>query len=189
MQKSLNLATLALLATVAVTPLKAQPAPVGVGSRISLNATVESVDQATRQAVLRAPDGGLLTLQIGPSVRNLPQVRAGDQVVVKYERAVTAAISTPDGGAPVMGGGVAGRAAPGERPGAGAARMVRVRVRFDAASPTGDSASVTGPHGNVVSLPINAPAMQEFVRGLRAGQMVDVVYAEAIAVEVQRARR
>ena len=48
---------------------------------VTSSATVESVDQSTRQVVLRDnADGAVFTVTAGPEVRNLAQVEAGDQV-------------------------------------------------------------------------------------------------------------
>src|SRR3954447_5791328 len=161
----------ALLAAFAV-PARAQPAPAGVARTATLAATVESVDQASRQTVLRGEDGRLVTLELSPEVRNLRQVKPGDRVTVTYEQSLAAAISTPgDTRPPLEGATVTGRAKPGERPGGAAGRLVRARVTVDAASASGDSVTFTGPRGRQVVVPVADAGMQEFVRGLKPGDL------------------
>jgi hypothetical protein len=188
MSKHLIPTAFAAALTAFALPALAQPAPAGIGRTATLTATVESVDPTTRQAVLRGEDGALTTLTVSPEVRNLRQVKPGDRVVVTYEQALAASVTAPgDTRPPVAGGEAVGRARPGERPGAAAGKLVRVRVKIDAAAPAGDSVTFTGPRGNQLTLPVADPGMQTFVRGLKPGDLVDIVYAEAIGVRVQPA--
>ena len=52
-----RLPIIAALAAAFAAPALAQPAPAGVARTATLAATVESIDQASRQAVLRGEDG------------------------------------------------------------------------------------------------------------------------------------
>jgi hypothetical protein len=185
-----RLPIIAALVAAFAAPALAQPAPAGVARTATLAATVESIDQASRQAVLRGEDGRLVTLELAPEVRNLRQVKPGDRVTVTYEQSLAAAISAPgDKRPPVEGATVVGRAKPGEKPGAAAGRLVRARVTIDAASASGDSVTFTGPRGRQVVAPVADAGMQEFVRGLKPGDVVDVVFAEAIGVRVETAKK
>jgi hypothetical protein len=64
-------------------------------SVIETSATVESVDQKTREVLLRAPDGRTLAVMAGPEVRNLPELKAGDTVRVTYYESVAARLDDP----------------------------------------------------------------------------------------------
>lgn len=64
-------------------------------SVIETSATVESVDQQTREVRLRAPDGRTLAVVAGPEVRNLPELKAGDVVRVTYYESVAARLDDP----------------------------------------------------------------------------------------------
>jgi len=64
-------------------------------SVIETSATVESVDQQTREIRLRAPDGRVLAVVAGPEVRNLPELKAGDRVRVTYYESVAARLDDP----------------------------------------------------------------------------------------------
>ena len=109
-----RLPIIAALAAAFAAPALAQPAPAGVAGTATLAATVESIDQASRQAVLRGEDGALVTLELAPEVRNLRQVKPGDRVTVTYEQSLAGAISAPgDKRPPVEGAELVGRARPG----------------------------------------------------------------------------
>src|SRR5829696_5407016 len=51
---------------------------------VEAKATVVKVDQATREVTLKLDDGQEASFMAGPDVKNLPQVKAGDVVHVKY---------------------------------------------------------------------------------------------------------
>ena len=59
-------------------------------------ATVESVDQTTREVTLRYPDGSLTTFVAGDEVRNLAQVKKGDIVLMDYFAGLAVALE-PNG--------------------------------------------------------------------------------------------
>ena len=68
----------------------AQPAePVKVERTETVSATVESIDLDKRLVELRAGDRST-TVQVSPDVRNLAQVKVGDEVVVEYYQGLAA---------------------------------------------------------------------------------------------------
>lgn len=149
-------------------------------------AVVESVDQARRTVLLRREDGSLLTMRVGPEVRNLAQVKPGDRVIVEHTEAIAARMAQP-GGPAVVAADADARRALGERPGAAVADAVRVRVMIDQVFGTGDQVSFTGPSGNKRTIVVRSPEMQEFVRRLRPGDEVDVTFLDVVAVRVEPA--
>ena len=62
----------------------------GVGAEAveTATATVKAVDLDKREVTLVTPDGKEQTVTVGPEARNLPQVKVGDQVVVKFYQAI-----------------------------------------------------------------------------------------------------
>jgi hypothetical protein len=150
-------------------------------------ATVQSIDQATRQVVLRAQDGRLSTITAGPEVRNLAQVRVGDRVVVEYRDALLLEMATPGTAAEPQAVTGAGRAEEGQRPGAVAGEALRVRVKIVSVNPADGRVTFEGPRG-VRSVVPQDPRVREYVAGLRPGDEVDVTWVEALAVSVHPAR-
>jgi hypothetical protein len=187
---SLAVALLAVAAPATRAQTAAPPPGVTMGEVTRLTATVESVDPTTREVLLRGEGGNLVTVKAGPEVRNLAQVRPGDQVVLDYQEAIAVEIVRPgDTRPPVSDLAAAGRAEPGQRPAGMAGEAVRVRVRIDAVDPGAGVVTFTGPRGATRRVAARQPAMRDFVRGLRPGEEVDIVYAEALAVRVEPAAR
>jgi hypothetical protein len=172
--------TLVLLA--APLRLAAQPA-VLIGTE-EVRATVETVDQQQRMVLLRGPTGTLLTVHAGPEVQNLPQVKPGDQVVIRYTEAVAARIARPGDPAPESTASAA-RAAPGERPAGLVVDHVRERVRIEGVDTANNTVAFVGPGGVPRRVAVRQPAMQEFLRTLKAGDEVDVTFTEAVAIRVE----
>jgi hypothetical protein len=65
-------------------------------------ASVESVDQQTREMLLRGAGGRLFAVKAGPAVENLARVKSGDRVVVRYVEALAASLAKPGQGAAAL---------------------------------------------------------------------------------------
>jgi hypothetical protein len=168
-------------------PASAQGA--AVSELMQEKAVVESIDHATRTVLLREEDGSLTTVKVGPGVRNLPQVKAGDQIVAQVRLGVLAAMAPPDGsGGPVARADVDGRAPEGARPGAYAADAMRVRVTFSSYDPKTKIVNFTLPSGEAEKETLQTKTMQDFAAGLKAGDKVDVTFARSVAVAVLPAK-
>src|SRR4051812_39408582 len=75
-------------ATTTVTK-NASPGKATVAQAHTIVATVEAIDAAQRHITLKGPKGKVVPLTLGPDVRNLEQVKAGDRVSVRYLEALT----------------------------------------------------------------------------------------------------
>jgi len=172
----ISLAAALLLATAA----HAQPAT--VTKAVEGVATVESIDPQTREVVLSS-GGDLMTLKVGPEVRNLAQVHPGDKVRVTYAESLAAQMAKP-GSPPVRAAEFAGRAKQGAKPGALAGRTVTARVKIVSVDKTANTVTFTGPAGKTSTVAVQDPGMQAFAAKLNPGDDVDVTYTEAIAMRV-----
>lgn len=177
-------APLALGALPAAAQRSAQPV---VSETVRSTAIVESVDQRARMLMLRREDDSLVTMRIGPEVRNLAQVRPGDRVVVEHTEAIAARLARP-GEPPVEAAEAFTRAPRGARPGAATADVLRMRVTIDQVFGNGDTVSFTEPNGAKRTIPVRNPAMQAFARSLRPGDQVDVTFLDVIAIRVEPMR-
>ena len=66
-----------------------QPAPtpdLSTRETITGTATVQAIDLQTREVTLKDQKGQVFTVKVSDEVRNLPQVRVGDRVVVTYQQ-------------------------------------------------------------------------------------------------------
>lgn len=76
------------------TPLGDKPG-MGVADTVTLTATVTAIDYATRMITLQGPEGNTVTTRVDESARRFNEVKQGDQVVVRYTRAVAITVREP----------------------------------------------------------------------------------------------
>lgn len=169
-------------------PLIAIAQPSFVVSMEEMRATVETVDQQSRAVLLRGPTGGLITVHARPEVRNLSQVKPGDQVVVRYVETVAAEMVRPGTPAPVSTSSAAG-AASGERPAGLIVDRVRKRVRIEGIDLTHNTVAFLSSDRVPRTVVVRQPGLQGFLRTLKPGDEVDVTFTEALAVSVEPAAR
>ena len=166
------------------------PEPVRITEEAQAVAVVESVNQRTREVVLRGQDGDRVAVTAGPEVRNLAQLRRGDRVVLTYGEALAVEMAPPGAeGPPLEVAEGAVRARPGQRPGGAVGREVRARVRIEAVDRGTGRVAFVGPRGVRRVVTPREPEMADFVRRLRPGDEVDVTYSEAAAVRVEPENR
>ena len=81
-------------AVVEVAPKGQKPAGMMVETR-EVTATVEAIDQAKRLVTLKGPEGKSRTIKVDPRVKRLPDVKKGDQVVVRHTEGLAIYVKTP----------------------------------------------------------------------------------------------
>jgi len=152
-----------------------------------LSATVTSVDAKTRMIGLRADDGSTGEYEAGPEVKNFAQIKTGDQVVVSYYRGLAAQVK-PAGtiaSKDVEAVDLAATAAAGEKPAAGIGTAVKATVVIEKVDTQANTVTFKKPDGTSRTLPVQSDEGKAFIKKLKTGDAVDVVYAEAVAVEVK----
>lgn len=83
---------IAASALAAVTGCATAPKPFELKNTLEARATVTQLDQATRLMTLRGPAGNEFTFEVDTAVRNLPQVKVGDEVVVTFTEALAVSV-------------------------------------------------------------------------------------------------
>ena len=171
----------------AAPPAKGAPAekkPKVAKERVAtVKATVEAIDLQSRVVTLKGPKGKVFDLKVGEEVKNLPQVKVGDQVVARYYESIAVQVVKP--GAP--GGAAAtqavGAAKPGERPAGVVANQVTVTATVEAIDPKKTFVTLKGPQGKVVDVKVRDPKNLENVK---KGDQVVITYTEALAISVEK---
>jgi type IV pilus biogenesis protein CpaD/CtpE len=178
-----------LLVSAGLLPLVVACASVDTQQTTTINAVVETVDPVTRQILLRG-DGGsqagaLVTMVVSPLVQRLNEIHSGDHVIATYYQALAAQVvnvTSPDN--PPFAGVAVGRNDTAARPGGEVTRVRQGRVTITAIDPANGTVSFVGPGGIVRTVAPKNPDVQAFVRRLRVGEQVDIVYEEALAISI-----
>jgi len=156
-------------------------------STTTVTATVESVDLSKRLVTLKGPDGQLVTVHADERVKNLPQVRKGDQVAVTYYESIAYELLKPGEGKPgVASSGDVVTAAPGQKPAAAGAQVTTVTATISAIDKQTQHVTLRGPDGNTVAVKVKDPTRLDKVK---VGDLVQITYTEAVAVSVEPAAK
>ena len=159
-----------------------KPTPVERTRVEEITATVEKIDVEKRMVTLRAPMGNVLTLKVDDRVKNLPQVKVGDQVVVKYYESLAVRMAEPGDPVATSTSGLAA-AKPGEMPAGAAARQVTVTATVQAINKKDPAIALKGPEGDVVTVRVMDPKNLEKVK---VGDKLLITYTESFAISVER---
>lgn len=160
----------------------AEPPGESVVSSVEVTATVAAINHDTREVTLRTADDQEYSFIAGDQVRNLAQVEVGDVVSATYIEAI--AYEVRRGGQVDATEAVAlGRAALGEMPAGMVAREVVLTVEIVAIDRETPTVTFRGPQGNTRTILVRHP---EKLQGVSVGDTVDIVYTEALAIQVDR---
>ena len=168
------------------TAVASEPGKAAIARTIKVTAQVVSIDKATRTLTLKGPDGKTVDVVADEQVKNFPQIKVGDFVVVQVVQALALELMKTKGGEAIGATEGMATAKPGERPGAIAAREITAIAKVTAVDPKGKTISLRGPRGNTVKLDVQNPDQFKVVK---VGDEVQVTYTEAAAVSVEPGKK
>ena len=145
-------------------------------------ATVEAVDAAKGHVTLKGPKGNVVPLTVGPEVRNLAQVKVGDQVRVRYAEALSLTLKKDGKELPsAKGASETMRAPVGATPAGAVGEQVTVIADVIAVDAKTHQVTLKGPN-RTVDLYVEDPAQLKLIK---VGDQVEAVYTQAVAVTVE----
>lgn len=189
-----TLVTLAATLCIA-TPLLAQQQPAAppaapaaargaaAGASITAVATVEAINQETREVTLRKENGETVTMVVGPEARNLAQVEKGDRVTVTYEVGMLVGIGPPGAAPARVEDTQVARTPAGARPGGLVRQTTAVTATVLEIDAAGRTVVLQGPR-QTVEVGV-APDID--LTKVKVGERVGVVYSESFALTVEPA--
>jgi len=186
----------AVAAAIVALPLAAQqPAPMkpmgqapmvmdaaGAADVTTLTAKIEAVDQANRTVTVKGPMGRVVTLKVDPKVKNFAQVKAGDDIVLRYAEAISVKLEKGSTGrsetvtttAPMM-------AQAGAKPGAAMGQQTVIVANVQSVDTKRQEVLLQGPNGNYVEVKVKDPNV---FNNVKVGDSVQVTYTEAVVIDV-----
>ena len=172
----------------ATAPAEGAPPSVQREKISEVHATVTAIDAPTRMLTLKGSDGSSVTFAVGPEVKNFPQIRVGDKVVVSYYQGLAAEIEPK--GKPLSKVvdqiDMTTTAQPGTKPGAGAGTATHGTVVIEKVDTKANTVTFTRPDGTSRTLPVESQEGRDFIAKLKKGDQVEVLYVEAVAIEVRK---
>ncbi|MCW5890193.1 MAG: hypothetical protein KIT14_06535 [bacterium] len=200
MTRHLAASTLALTAVLAAGCAKRQPealpAPTttvtsstsqtGIEQRkiTTMTAEVVAIDQAKRTVTLRGPEGNEATLKVGDEVKNLAQVRKGDQVTAAYYESLAVSVKKPGEVKPgIVATDDIQTAPPGQKPGGAGATTLTIVAKVKKVDKERQTLTLQGGDGSTTTVDVQDPANLEKVK---AGDLLEITYTEAVAIAVDK---
>jgi len=164
--------------------METAPTALGQGVLVQKIGTIMDVDAASRLVTIKGPEGAMVTVQAGPEVKNLAQVKPGDKVTVSYYQSIAVDLLTP-GEAPKSGTETARVSAEaGAKPAGAVGRQERKTVKILSVDPYKKAIAFRGEDGRYREVSVDEPRLEHYLTELKDGDTVEVVYTEALAVSI-----
>jgi Cu/Ag efflux protein CusF len=179
------IAAIILMSLLTITATQAQEVKgETVMSSVTATATVTKINQKTREVTIKTDDGKEHSFVASDNVKNLAQVKKGDIITIKYMEALAYQVRKHGAASGVATTEAVASAKPGEKPAGVAAQQTSVTVTITAIDPTVPTVTFMGPRGNTETIKVKDPKK---LVGVKVGDLVDLTYTEAIAVQVDPA--
>ena len=161
--------------------------PSGIKERaLEMTATVQAIDLAKRVVTLKGEKGNVFDLKVGEEAKNLPQVKVGDLVTIKYYESLAFEVTKP--GQAVAVGATTGVASakPGEKPAGVAAGQVTITATVEAIDAKKNYVTLKDPEGKTKEIKVKDP---KNLVNVKVGDQVAITYTEALGIEVTPAKK
>ena len=155
-------------------------------SLVTMQGTVTDIVKETRDVTLKGANGELITVTAGPEVKRFDEIAVGDVITFDYYTYLQAEFRTPtseEKAEPFVVLEGEDKAPAGEAPAGAVGAMVKAIVTIEILNRPQMLATVEGPNGNYLTIPMQDAA---FMEQLHIGQVVILTYAEAVAVSLTK---
>jgi Cu/Ag efflux protein CusF len=149
-------------------------------------ATVTAINPATRTVTLQRADGRIIDVHAGDEVKNLDKIKVGDKVTAEYTQALSIDLKKGAVGATKRTESTTdvARTMSEGKPSASVGSKVTVLADVVAVNEKDKVVTLRGPEGHFVDLQVQDP---EQLKRIKAGDQVQAVYTEALAIKVEPA--
>lgn len=164
---------------------KADKPSMAASRTMTMSATVEAINQETREVTLKGSSGEMVTITASPDVRNLAQVEAGDRVLAEvYEEVTIQVLANPEGMEPGAGEfGAAARADEGQMPGGAVMDTLVITAVVEEIDLENNTYKLRGPQGNIREFVAQDP---ENLKKAAVGDLVVITITQAMGVLVEQ---
>lgn len=155
---------------------------------VTAEGTVTKINKETREITIRGPEGNLNTIKVSDQItkKKFDKIAVNDKVSFEYWTYVRAEFREPtlaERAEPLQIVSEGGRTPEGAAPGAVIGAIAKAIVTVEILNRPYMMATVRGPQGNYMTMPVEDPKILETVR---IGQEFILIYGEAIAVSLEK---
>ena len=149
---------------------------------VEMTGKVDAVDKDKRTVTVTGPRGRTATLKVGPNVKNFDQIKAGDQIKLRYLDSIALFVRKP-GDPPAATEGAAVAVAPkGQKPAAVMVETVEVTATVEAVDYEKRLLTLKGPEGNTRTIKVD-PAVKRR-KEVKKGDQIVARHTEGVAISV-----
>jgi Cu/Ag efflux protein CusF len=165
----------------------AEPPSWATDKMIEATATVQAVDQSTRMVTLKGPKGNSITFKAADEVRNLAQLKVGDQVTFTYFQSVAVRVLKEGESFPKASESKSvSRAKKGETPGGEVEREKSFNFTINAIDKEAKNVTLIDKDGKLLTV---QPLRPEKLDEVKLGDRLVVTYSDLYAVKVEPAAK
>jgi len=146
------------------------------GESVTINATVDAIEHASRSLTLKKPDNTLTTIKVPKEYIRFDALKVGDKVSATYYDNIVVRVKAP-GEKDVNSLGESMLANPGTKPGFTVASQRVITATITAIDPTIPSISVAGPDNWKYSSRVED---KDALKKVKVGDRLDIVWTEAV---------
>jgi hypothetical protein len=151
------------------------------GETVTVSATVEAIEAATRTVTLKGPKGNYVDVVAPPSVTRFSEIKVGDTITAKYYENVVVRLK-PAGEKSVDSTANAVTKAGGAKPGVTGADQRIITATITAIDPTVPSITFSGPNNWTYSSRVED---KKALATVKVGDKVDITWTAAMLVSFQ----
>jgi hypothetical protein len=175
------LAIALVLPTIAAAQIKTIP-----GEAITLTASIEAIERATRSVTLKDPDGTLTTITVPNEVTRFNELKVGDTITAKYYENVVLRKKAPGEKDAVNTKNAAVTKGGGARPGVTAASQRTITATITAIDPKIPSITLSGPNNWTYSSRV---VDRDALKQVKVGDRLDITWTEAVMLSAEAPKK
>lgn len=183
----LSIALMLLCSSVSIAQeTKERRAPREKAEQVTMQGTVTEINKETREITLMSKEGGLVTLTAGEEVERFDEIAVDDVMQFDYYTYIKAEFRDPtpeEIAEPLQMMAEGGKAPEGMDPAAVVGAIAKAVVTIEVLNRPNMIATVKGPNGNYVSIPMED---EDLITELRIGEVLILTYAEAMAISLEK---
>jgi hypothetical protein len=146
------------------------------------DAVVQAINPVDRKVTLRGANMQSTTVQV-PADVDLNRLKVGDTVRLGVFESLSVRV-LPPGSAPLGATAAVGSTAPGQPQGRTWGQQVVVVNEVTAVDPVNHTVTLRGGDGQSRVVTVKDPEMQQRMRNLRVGDLVELTYSEVVAAKI-----
>ena len=154
--------------------------------QVTMQGTVSAINKETREITLMSKEGGLVTLTAGEEIERFDEIAVDDVMQFDYYTYIKAEFREPTAeelAEPLQMMAEGGKAPEGMDPAAVIGAIVKAVVTIEVLNRPNMVATVKGPNGNYVSIPMED---ENLITELKIGEVLILTYGEAMAVSLEK---